>query len=333
MSDVVVHNCYAMLQEPQERVNISTDIAMGFLEDCAEMGVRAVSLISDGESTLSPAYEPFIHKAHELGIDVGNATNGWIFDTEMLERILPKLKWVRFTVLAGTPEDFLKMMYHDPAAKHVFWRVAFNISEAVRIKRKRHLPVTLGIQTFVTPEDGDKIRAFAKFGLDLGVDYAVIKHTSDDEKGSLGVQYGRYGEIEQALHQAEAMSTEDTKVVVKWSKIKDGNKPPYRRMYACPFLLQISGSGLVAPSGMFFNARYSKFHIGNFAEERFIDIWRSDRYWDVMNYLASPWFDAQTMMGFLPIQHYANVMLDRHVKGVERLREPEGPEPLHKNFV
>ena len=32
------------------------------------------------------------------------------------------------------------------------------------------------------------------------------------------------------------------------------------------FLLQISGSGLVTPSGVF-NARYSKFHIGNFAEK------------------------------------------------------------------
>ena len=43
-------------------------------------------------------------------------------------------------------------------------------------------------------------------------------------------------------------------------------------------MLQISGSGLVAPSGMFFNAKYSKLHIGNFTDERFIDIFRSERY-------------------------------------------------------
>ena len=42
------------------------------------------------------------------------------------------------------------------------------------------------------------------------------------------------------------------------------------------FLLQISGSGLVAISGMFFNAKYSKLHIGNFTEERFIDIFKSE---------------------------------------------------------
>ena len=42
-----------------------------------------------------------------------------------------------------------------------------------------------------------------------------------------------------------------------------------------------------APSGMFFNARYSKLHIGNFVDERFKDVFKSERYWKIMNYLAS----------------------------------------------
>ena len=74
------------------------------------------------------------------------------------------------------------------------------------------------------------------------------------------------------LNKAENMSTEDTKIVVKWEKIKDKGKSTYTRFYGPQFLLQISGSGLVAPSGMFFNARYSKLHIGNFTEKRLKDI-------------------------------------------------------------
>ena len=99
------------------------------------------------------------------------------------------------------------------------------------------------------------------------------------------------------------------------------------------FLLQISGSGLVAPSGMFFNARYSKLHIGNFTNERFIDIYNSDRYWRAMNYLASPSFDAQTMMGTLPIQHYVSTALDNHVKGTKKIVAVNGEKPLHVNFL
>ena len=75
------------------------------------------------------------------------------------------------------------------------------------------------------------------------------------------------------------------------------------------------------------------FHLGNFAEERFKDIFRSERYSKVMNYLASPYFNAQTMMGTLPIQHYVSEALDNHVKGIAKIAKPSGKEPLHVNFV
>ena len=78
-------------------------------------------------------------------------------------------------------------------------------------------------------------------------------------------------------------------------------------------MLQMSGSGLVAPCGMLFNERYKKFHIGNITEERFRDIFYSDRYWEVMNYLASPDFNAQKMCGSLCLQHKVNEFLDRPV--------------------
>mgnify|MGYP001584261224 FL=1 len=325
--------CYAMLQESDKRFNITVDHAYAFLEDCARMGVRAISLISDGESTLSKAYVPFILRANELGIDVGNATNGWIFTPETLAIVLPHLKWVRFTVLAGNARSYTRMMHDDARDTYVFWKAMYNIAEAVELKKKHGLGVTLGIQTFVMPEDKDEILQFAQLGLDLGVDYAVIKHTSDDEYGSLGVDYERYNTIHNVLLHAESMSTDDTKIIVKWQKIKDANTVPYKQVYGPQFLLQISGSGLVAPSGMFFNSRYAKYHIGNFTEQRFYDIWQSEHYWRVMDYLGSSEYDAQTMMGALPIQHYANTALYRHLNVMERIVPATEGKPLHVNFV
>ena len=37
------------------------------------------------------------------------------------------------------------------------------------------------------PEFKDEILPFTKLALDLGVDYGVIKHCSDNEQGTLGV--------------------------------------------------------------------------------------------------------------------------------------------------
>ena len=325
--------CYAMMQESQARSSIKTQIALNLLDDFAEIGIRSVSLVSDGESTLSKAYVPFIQHAASLGIDVGNATNAWEWEPEKIEQVLPHLTWVRFTVAAGRPESYASIMYKGPEHTKVFDRAIKHIKYAVDLKKRKGLSVTLGIQMVLMPELKDEIIPFAQLGLDLGVDYAVIKHCSDDEQGTLGIDYTQYESLHGLLEQAEAMSNEQTKIIVKWSKIRDGDTPSYKRFYGPQFLLQISGSGLVAPSGMFFNARYSKLHIGNFTEERFRDIWKSERYWRAMNYLASPAFDAQTMMGTLPIQHYVSVALDNHAKGGQRIQPGTGPKPLHHNFL
>jgi MoaA/NifB/PqqE/SkfB family radical SAM enzyme len=224
-------------------------------------------------------------------------------------------------------------MFKGPDHTEVFDRAMKNIKYAVDLKRRLNLKCTLGIQMVLMPEFADEIIPFAKLAVDLGVDYGVIKHCSDDEFGTLGVDYSKYEEMYDLLHAAENLSNDKTKVIVKWEKIKDKGRPSYKRFYGPQFLLQISGSGLVAPSGMFFNARYSKLHMGNFADERFIDIFKSDRYSRIMDYLASPMFDAQTMMGTLPIQHYVSEALDNHAKGIKRLERANSPDPLHVNFL
>ena len=325
--------CYAMVQEPQERSSVKVDSSLSLLDDFKSIGVKSVSLISDGESTISKSYVPFIQHAASLGIDVGNATNAWEWGPEKIEAVLPHLTWVRFTVAAGRPESYAKIMYKGPEHTQVFDKAMANIRYAVEYKKKHNLPVTLGIQMVLLPEYKDEIIPFSQLAIDLGVDYGVIKHCSDDENGTLGVDYSKYESLYGKLSEAEKMSTEQTKIIVKWEKIMDKGKPSYSRFYGPQFLLQISGSGLIAPSGMFFNAKFSKLHIGNFTEERFIDMFKSDRYWRAMDYLASPSFNAQTMMGTLPIQHYVSVALDNHIKDIERIKPAVGNKPMHVNFL
>src|SRR5271154_3239534 len=47
--------CYAMLQE-NERKYQTREIVFNFLEDAAEIGVKGISFISDGESTVHKDY-------------------------------------------------------------------------------------------------------------------------------------------------------------------------------------------------------------------------------------------------------------------------------------
>ena len=133
--------------------------------------------------------------------------------------------------------------------------------------------------------------------------------------------------------EAESLSDAGYSVQVKWSKIQAEGKRSYQRCYGAPFLLQISGSGLVAPCGMLFNERYKKFHIGNIVHERFRDIILGDRYWEVVNYLASDEFDARRQCGTLCLQHATNTVLDRHIRIGEPLGEANGSLPRYASFI
>lgn len=321
--------CYAMLQE-NDRSTITADVMYRFLDDCAELGVRGISLVSDGESTLSPAFMPTIKRGSELGISMASGTNAWIFNRRKLEEILPHLTYLRVNFSAGTRERYSEIMGCKPDA---FDRVCQNVRDMVDIKRQQNLPVTIGLQMVLMPQDADQIMPLARLGKELRPDYLVIKHCSDDEDGSLGVDYDKYEQLYGLLHEAEALSDESYKVVVKWSKIEQGRKRSYQRCYGPPFMLQISGSGLVAPCGMLFNERYKRFHSGNIVEQRFKDIIQSDRYWEIVNHLASPDFNAQTMCGSLCLQHKVNEALDGYQKGLVVLQEPAGAPPQHINFI
>jgi len=321
--------CYAMLQENDRKV-INRKVIFDFLEDCAEIGVKGVSFVSDGESTISPVFVDAVRYGSELGLSMACGTNGFVLTERRLEEVLPHLTYLRINISAGERARYAEIM---GVKEEWFDRVCQNIRDMVAIKRRDGLDVTIGLQMVLMPEYADQVLPLARLGQELRPDYLIIKHCSDNEDGDLGVDYDAYDGIYETLREAEAMSDDGYSVAVKWSKIMAGNKRSYQRCYGPPFMIQLSGSGLVAPCGMLFNERYKKFHIGNICEQRFRDIWASDRYWEVMNYLASPDFNAQKMCGSLCLQHKVNEVLDAYQKGQVELAAPEGPPPQHLSFI
>lgn len=321
--------CYAMLQENDRKV-INRKVIFEFLEDCAEIGVKGISFVSDGESTISPVFSDAVRYGSSLGLSMAVGTNGLALTRMRLEEILPHLTYLRVNISAGERERYAEIM---GVREDWFDRVCQNIRDMVEIKEKLGLSVTIGMQMVVMPQYGDQIIPLAQLGRELRPDYLVLKHCSDSEDGELGVDYDGYEKLYERLREAETLSDGSYRVVAKWSKIQAKGKRSYQRCYGAPFMLQLSGSGLVAPCGMLFNERYRKFHIGNICETRFKAIWESDRYWEVMNYLASPEFNAQKMCGSLCLQHKVNEVLDASQKGLVELRRPGAPAPAHLAFI
>ncbi|MFA5755223.1 MAG: radical SAM protein [Candidatus Paceibacterota bacterium] len=321
--------CYGQLQANDEK-KITKDVIFRFLDDAAEIGVKAISFVSDGESTCSPYLYDAIKKGKENGLDLALGTNGYLLKEEKLKEILSALTYIRFNFSAGEPSRYAEIM---GTRESNFYKVCDIIKKCVRIKKQNDFLVTIGLQMVLMPQFADQIISFAKLGKELGVDYAIIKHCSDDEEGSLGVDYSKYFNLINILKKAESFSSGNYLVKAKWSKILSEGKRKYSQCYGPPFILQISGSGLVAPCGALFNEKYKKFHIGNIAEKSFKEIWKSDRYWQVMDYIASKNYDAKTMCGTLCLQHKVNEFLWDLKHDKIKLEDPKGKPPMHVNFI
>jgi MoaA/NifB/PqqE/SkfB family radical SAM enzyme len=321
--------CYGQLQANDEK-RMTRDVIFRFLDDAADIGVKAISFVSDGESTCSPHLYDAILKGRANGLDMALGTHGYLLREDKLEEILPALTYLRFNVSAGEPERYAHI--HGCSEK-CFYTVCNTVKKCVEIKKEKKLAVTIGLQMVLLPDFEDQILLLTKLGKKLGVDYLVIKHCSDDERGSLGVDYSKYFDMVDILKKAEDFSDEAYLVKAKWSKLMSGGKRKYSQCYGPPFIMQFSGSGLVAPCGMLFNNRYKKFHIGNIADTSFKELWQSDRYWEVIDLIASDRFDAKTQCGSLCLQHKVNEFLWDLKQGHVPMRKIEGEPPMHINFI
>jgi MoaA/NifB/PqqE/SkfB family radical SAM enzyme len=319
--------CYAGLQQnPAEAV--SREVYDQFLEDCAEIGVKAISLVSDGESTENPHYVDFIVKAKSLGLDIALGTNG--LKIRAFGALLDSLTYLRINFNAANPVRCAKIMGTSVSNVET---VLSNIRALVALKAVNGYECTIGLQQVLLPEYADEVIPLALLARKLGVDYLVIKHCSDDEAGRLGVRYDWYrSEIAKRLFDAaESLSTPQTSIQVKRRKMQTGNNRAYSKCFGPPLMLQLSGSGIVAPCGSFFNPQYSRFHIGDLKTQRFKDIWGSDRYKQVMGHLGSD-FDPRKACAALCLQDSVNLALFNLVEGGIDL--PPAIDSIHdRNFL
>ena len=323
--------CFANLQRNRPH-KITFEVMKNFLDDASEIGVKGISLVSDGESTANPIYEDVIVYGKDVGIDMAIATHGNTLTEEVLRKILPSLTYLRFNFSAGEPNRYAEIM---GVKEKKFHETCDNIKMAMKLKKEMNLDVTIGMQMVSMPKYADQIVPLAKLGKELRPDYLVIKHCSDDEKGSLGVDYRSYEDMHGLLKEAETYSDDEYFVKVKWSKITACGTRQYEQCYGAIFHLQMSGTGIIAPCGSFFDKNSEKYQIARITDPgvRLKDVVFSERYWEVMDLLASDKFNAKTMCATLCLQDKTNEILDAYKKGSHDLFLPNGTVPQHLNFI
>jgi radical SAM protein with 4Fe4S-binding SPASM domain len=288
--------CYGFYQKPKP-VFIKREALLQTVKDAAEIGVKSLAFIGDGEPTCNPACYEALELGKKLGLDMSISTNGILVNSEAKQRaILESCVWMRFCFSAGTKEG-----YKDIHGKDKFDEATRVIREMVELRDKHNIPCEIGMQAvFVPTLMVQEMIEESKLAVKLGVDYLVIKQCSLPDDGSSGMSFfdvNEYDkpEIDEALKLCESLSTERTEIIPKWKLIKQKGEKPYEYCSSISLISEMSGNGDWYPCGYMFGEKpeFERYKFGNVHEKSLKEIWESERYWEIVEHMEKE-FNVQT---------------------------------------
>jgi len=275
--------CYGNFQGKDQKSSIEREPLLDLFASAPKLGVKALEIIGDGEPTLNPHIYDAMDIGKKNGLDIAFSTNGILLDNdEKRENVLRNNKWMRFNLSAGTKEGYKKIHRVDQ-----FEKVTSNIEAMVRLKKEKGYECDIGLQAVYVPGMMDKDMVDeSKLAVKLGVDYLVIKQCSLPEDGtvsdvSFDVRDYDKPEVRKVLKTCEAMSTDETDIVIKWNFMDIGKKRPYDHCVDAPLIFQVSGNGKCYPCGYLFGNE--EYEYGDLNEQSLEKILKSEKYWDVID--------------------------------------------------
>lgn len=177
------------------------DKAIEIIEDCAEMGVRAIQFTGGGEPTVHKNWVEIIHTAQKLGMETALVTNGvrlgWNHAVE-------RLTWLRVSVDAGLKTTYARV--RRVSDKH--WdKVWENIEHVAKFYQG-----TLGVGFVVTPDNYTGISRCAEKAWRAGADNfrigAVFSEHGLDFYAGVRMEH-----ILEEIERAKEFETEDFKIM------------------------------------------------------------------------------------------------------------------------
>lgn len=288
--------CYGKFQNISKD-SIQREPLLQTMRDAAEIGVKSIAFIGDGEPTCNKHVYDALKLGKELGLDMSISTNGALLNTDnKIKTILESCVWMRFCISAGTKEGYKKIHNADK-----FDQVVAIIKRAVEIKEQYNLTCEIGMQAVFVPTIMiDEMVEESKLAVKLGVDYFVIKQCSIPDEGDSGmahfdVNYYDSPEVDKALETCESLSTSKTTIIPKWNMIKQKGEKPYERCPSISLISEISGNGDWYPCGYLFGEKpeFQRYKFGNLHNQSLKEIWESERYWKIIEHMEKE-FDPHT---------------------------------------
>ena len=255
-------------------------IMLALVRQLARIGVKALCLAGTGEPFLHKATPEVILQAKRSGLDVACATNGILFNKETAQEVLPALTWVRFSILGGSKKTYQKLQ----GAREGDWdRLLENLEDAVAVKNKKRLDVTLGVVFFIFKENGHEVVRLSRLMKSIGLDYVVVKPVGDYAKNKYVADKNLKLVFQKELGEVECLSDNGFKAQVRWDMFQEWGNKPYKKCLSLPFMTVIEADGNVYACGGYWQDK--RYLYGNLYKQSFKEIWDSPRRKRIIKYI------------------------------------------------
>lgn len=266
--------------------SLSTDAIYSFIASAAEKGVKAILYSGEGEPLLHENIVDVVVFTKKSGLDVALSTNGVLFDKDKANVMLQYLSWIRFSIDAGTANNY---SFIHGADKDDFKVVINNITEAVKIRNKNNFTSTIGVQFLLLPHNYNEILLLVKILKNIGVDYLTVKpYSSHYLSSNFKNSFFDYNKFLYLKDELSKYSDDNFKIIFRnRAMLKTNEKKPYKDCLGLPFIAHISADGNVYPCNVFVGKE--DFVFGNICCANFEDIWTGKKRKKIMNYIFSDW--------------------------------------------
>ncbi|MBX7136867.1 MAG: radical SAM protein [Oligoflexia bacterium] len=318
--------CYSDFLGHHKELMIDPDLLVRVFRDMGKCGVKSVMLQGTGEPLMNPGTPDAIVAGKEAGLDIALITNGVLFNEESLEKIIPRLSYLRCSALESTPELYAKT--HRSSPKH-HEKILNNLKRAVEIRNRElaknpnletiiqvhHIPFPYNIHQTV-----DTVKMMRDIGLDMVyVKPAQIRPDNKDHEWPLDMHL-KYKEV---LEECTKLETSTFKVSVRWNEfelceVSGPFKKGYNSCFGMYFSTNIDADSKVYPC--YKHWREPEWCLGDLKEMSFEEIWKSDRRKQLL---------ADHMKNYDLNQCHVQCRQHPYNKALWDLEHP----PLHKNFL
>lgn len=240
------------------------------LDDCRDMGVRAVQFTGGGEPTVHPRHHDAFRYALDRGLEISLVTHGVLLKPETIET-LTRAAWVRVSLDAGLSHTYSAIRR---VSERQFFQAIANLESLCAARDRTRRPLVVGVGFVVTKDNWREVETAASVARAAGADNMRISAVFQPDGDRYFDEF--YEQAAELCHKAEAWSNERFRVINMFGNRVDDLRlghPDYRTCHYQQFTTYIGGTlDVFRCCNLAYNERG---RIGSIKDQSFRQLWES----------------------------------------------------------